>query len=538
MSDEEFEKYTWLNESILYDEWDTTGGDFTKKFNRMKSQLQSITQFKGQISNLMQKPITELHNKFQSRINVELLSSQAKGSRKADHGKYMVRDKQDRATVEQVLDPRTRMIILKLINTNAIYEINGCISTGKEANVYHATNDSNGNLAVKIYKTSILVFKDRDKYVTGEFRFRHGYCKSNPRKMVQTWAEKEFRNLKRLLICGIPCPVPLILKSHVLVMSMIGSSSGNAAPRLKDTVIETLEEFSNLYIQLVKMLWTLYNKCSLVHADFSEYNLLYHKKVVYCIDVSQSVENDHPHALEFLRKDVANVVEYFRKMCGERIWLGLLDLFDLVVSSLDNIRNKLYDKDLNSIQSKLTLNRDLNETDLILELYLERVPITKKLLDRVSNRTEAETITAKANEQVFKQVFIPRSLEEVVDHETDIQNLRDGDVDMVLLFNQVVYKAMAGLDINQILDPIAEAVDGDTTDTLEADSQESITENEYDQNDFERPKQGTPKAGLKKDEDKSEKKERKKLVRDAKAQKRMEKVPKALKKQKTKKKVK
>ncbi len=50
---------------------------------------------------------------------------------------------------------------------------------------------------LQVYKTSILVFKDRDKYVTGEFRFRHGYCKHNPRKMVRTWAEKEMRNLTR-----------------------------------------------------------------------------------------------------------------------------------------------------------------------------------------------------------------------------------------------------------------------------------------------------------------------------------------------------
>ena len=32
------------------------------------------------------------------------------------------------------------------------------------------------------------------------FRFRHGYCKSNPRKMVQTWAEKEMRNLQRFVL--------------------------------------------------------------------------------------------------------------------------------------------------------------------------------------------------------------------------------------------------------------------------------------------------------------------------------------------------
>lgn len=33
----------------------------------------------------------------------------------------------------------------------------------------------------------------------------------------------------------------------------------------------------------------------------------YHGGDVYIIDVSQSVEHDHPHALEFLRKDCANV---------------------------------------------------------------------------------------------------------------------------------------------------------------------------------------------------------------------------------------
>ena len=38
---------------------------------------------------------------------------------------------------------------------------------------------------MQIFKTSILVFKDRDKYVSGEHRYRHGYCKRNPRKMVK-----------------------------------------------------------------------------------------------------------------------------------------------------------------------------------------------------------------------------------------------------------------------------------------------------------------------------------------------------------------
>jgi len=123
------------------------------------------------------------------------------------------------------------------------------LSTGKEANVYYAkgvgTDGNQLEYAVKIFKTSILVFKDRDKYVSGEYRFRNGYCKygfssyhfnyieftciisffkhrSNPRKMVKTWAEKEMRNLKRLQSAGIRCPVPHLLKQHVLIMDFLG----------------------------------------------------------------------------------------------------------------------------------------------------------------------------------------------------------------------------------------------------------------------------------------------------------------------------
>lgn len=74
------------------------------------------------------------------------------------------------------MDPRTRIILFRMLSRGSISEINGCISTGKEANVYHATSgldqpDSKADIAIKIYKTSILTFKDRDRYVTGEFRF-------------------------------------------------------------------------------------------------------------------------------------------------------------------------------------------------------------------------------------------------------------------------------------------------------------------------------------------------------------------------------
>jgi RIO kinase 1 len=95
-----------------------------------------------------------------------------------------------------------------------------------QANVYHALTPDSAHLALKIYKTSILVFKDRDRYVTGEYRFRRGYSKRNPRKMVRLWAEKEMRNLKRLVSAGIYCPEPIEVRENVLIMKFLGDKQG------------------------------------------------------------------------------------------------------------------------------------------------------------------------------------------------------------------------------------------------------------------------------------------------------------------------
>ena len=261
------------------------------------------------------QPTDKLFQRYANRINLEkypgpslpcyATNALIECDRRAEKERMRIKDKHDRATVEQVMDPRTRRILFKMLNQGIINALNGCISTGKEANVYYATSKAGVDFAIKIYKTSILQFKDRDKYVAGEFRFRHGYCKSNPRKMVQTWAEKEMRNLLRLQQAGINAPRPIILRKHVLLMDFIGQN-GWPASKLKDVVLCS-SKLRSLYRECVEMMWRLYNKCKLVHADLSEYNLLYCDSSIFVIDVSQSVENDHPMALEFLRKDCSNI---------------------------------------------------------------------------------------------------------------------------------------------------------------------------------------------------------------------------------------
>lgn len=239
-----------------------------------------------------------------------------------DDDRMRNKDKSDRATIENCLDPRTMEQIDKMINNEKLSKLYGCISTGKEANVYLAEgsmdlinremypeNEDGTRLvkeyAVKIFKTSILIFKDRERYVSGEFRFRNGHCKGNPRKMVKLWAEKEVRNLKRIAVTNglIKVPYPYILKNNIIVMEFLGEN-GKAAPRLRDA---NLTDWNSSYQQTMLIVRRMYQRCKLVHADLSEYNLLYHKDEVWVIDVSQAVEHDHPMALDFLRRDCSIV---------------------------------------------------------------------------------------------------------------------------------------------------------------------------------------------------------------------------------------
>ncbi len=61
----------------------------------------------------------------------------------------------------------------------------------------------------------------------------------------------------------------------------------------------------------------LYEK-EFVHADVSEFNVLMHGEVPYLIDCGQGVLLEHPKAEQFLRRDVENVLRYFRKYGVER----------------------------------------------------------------------------------------------------------------------------------------------------------------------------------------------------------------------------
>jgi serine/threonine-protein kinase RIO1 len=138
--------------------------------------------------------------------------------------------------------------------------------------VLRESNKKYKELAIKIYRVETMVFRDRGDYITGERRFRKGNCTSNPRKMIKLWAEKEFRNLKRIEESQLNCPHPIDLRDNLIVMEFLGKDK-EAYPRLIDVKMSGIDESSECYLEVIKIIRVLYMKCNLVHADLSEYNL-------------------------------------------------------------------------------------------------------------------------------------------------------------------------------------------------------------------------------------------------------------------------
>ncbi|EEP81491.1 serine/threonine-protein kinase RIO1 [Uncinocarpus reesii 1704] len=498
--DDEYYDDIFADELADEDFLSSNPADYTKSYNRQRRLNEVVADPNAPKSSYPkinpQKPTVNTHAKIDDQIAT--LSSHAAKLRLDDLQSGLGgrtskgAEKSDRATSEQVLDPRTRMLLLQMINRNIISEVNGCLSTGKEANVYHAVSYPDGEdepvqRAIKVYKTSILVFKDRDK-------FRQGYNKSNNRAMVKVWAEKEMRNLKRIYAAGIPCPEPLYLRLHVLAMGFLGNSKGLPAPRLKDVEIEEDPEarWRALYMELIGYMRTMYQDCRLVHADLSEYNILYHKHKLYIIDVSQSVEHDHPRSLEFLRMDIKNVSDFFSRKGVDT--LSERTVFGFITSSdgprmVDGSNEQM----IAALEKLFATRADSQDTE------------------------DAELDTA-----VFRQQYIPQTLEQVYDIERDVERLQAGEGEDLVYRDLLANRGKA-----RAADDVAPA-------TVEDGSDESggvsVSDGESEEDDAELDPFAKKAPRGKRFEDKEAKRDHKRQVKEEKREQRAKKMPKHIKK--------
>lgn len=207
------------------------------------------------------------------------------------------------------------------------------------------------------------------------------------------------------------------------------------------------------------------------------------------------MEHDHPHASEFLRKDLSNVTDYFAKK-DVRV-MSIMELFKFVTDVSFSNDEAVVDARLEQIQEDMNANPNL----------------------------EINTV----EDEIFMKSYIPTTLEEVIDIDRDTLIVEEGGGKNLVyadLLGTGVTASIQQLDIN---DDDEEQLSNSDED--EEDSENDNSDDDSDDEDGER-KSKVPRG--KKNEDKDDKKDRKKKTKEEARERRKHKLPKAEKKRKIK----
>ncbi|MFC6836845.1 serine/threonine-protein kinase RIO2 [Halomarina ordinaria] len=191
-----------------------------------------------------------------------------------------------------------------LTERDSIQAFGAPLGVGKESDVYEVR--SYKPLALKFHREGYTNFREvrREREYTSENR--HVSWFYTARKA----AEREYEALETLYP-DVRVPRPVDHNRHALVMEKLPgvelSKAGLDAGQVVGVLDLVLTELATAYRE------------GYVHADMSEYNVFVDSDGVTIFDWPQAVPTDHENADEFLDRDVANLVRYFRRKYPQQV---------------------------------------------------------------------------------------------------------------------------------------------------------------------------------------------------------------------------
>ena len=197
-------------------------------------------------------------------------------------------------------------------------EVLSNIKSGKEATVYRVMLDSQ-LMAMKVYKNpEERSFKNTGSYLLGKYykkpSERRAVAKNNSfaKKLIhKNWVKREFFMLEKLFNNGAMIPKPILQVENAIFMELLGDEH-TVAPRLCDIRLsnEEAKRAQDLILKNIELFWN----SGIVHADLSEYNILWWKNNPYIIDFPQSVDvRTHPNSKEIFNRDLKTIMKYFSR---------------------------------------------------------------------------------------------------------------------------------------------------------------------------------------------------------------------------------
>lgn len=185
-----------------------------------------------------------------------------------------------------------------LVESDTISEFGSPLGVGKESDVYEVK--SYKPLALKYHREGYTNFrevhKERDYTADNE----HVSWMYTARKA----AERE-HDILESLYPDVSVPRPIGQNRHAIVMEKMDGVE------LSQTKLEDQQVRGVLDLLLTELARAY--ELGYVHADMSEYNVFVSEEGVKIFDWPQAVPTDHENATTFLKRDLHNLVGYFRR---------------------------------------------------------------------------------------------------------------------------------------------------------------------------------------------------------------------------------
>jgi RIO kinase 2 len=191
-----------------------------------------------------------------------------------------------------------------LAKADILNSLGQSLGVGKEADIFDGITDEGERVAVKFHRLGRTSFRETRK--KRDYIQRRGHTPWSYQSRLA--AEKEFSVQSIAHDGGVSTPRPIHQNRHVVVMGFIDGYNLNDVDVLDDP-----SGFLDDILYNVEMTY----KVGLIHADLSEYNIVVQKNgMVLLIDWPQAVPTDHPNAEGLLRRDIWNVLHYFKRKFG------------------------------------------------------------------------------------------------------------------------------------------------------------------------------------------------------------------------------
>jgi RIO kinase 2 len=186
-----------------------------------------------------------------------------------------------------------------LVDRDIITSLGRPLGIGKEADVYDALAPDGRRLVVKFFRIGRTSFRKYERHRTS--------LVTTPSRLAASikFARMEYRALRALHPSGVSVPKPLARNRHVVVTEFFQG--------IELAIIQSLRKPMEILGEILRNVARAW-EVGVVHSDLSVYNILITpEEEILIIDWPQWVPPSHPMAREYLRRDLSNIIKFFRR---------------------------------------------------------------------------------------------------------------------------------------------------------------------------------------------------------------------------------